>query len=392
MTNTRKRFRVLEGGLARSTTPFYQAFHSAWVTDTRLMGVLCLCIHWSGIDDRDDLYQYFYFEFEGAGFDRFEWHDGKDPDALQELEASIIGGLGGRKKSLHMREALYLAQYFIRYNKLNCIPMPEQEEKYMFVLGMDGNLSEDDCDALFHKTCVRVLSMNALANYFLMRVFGEDFEAADWLSCGDVNLYLFPDLHDATFYRNEITMAEDQKSCRCESLVETSAGFWVIVTQLSFSYNKVSDFQLVSRMPITEVEAYLKLAHSEYVTVYQYKGNPEEFVRSTTQLTRDAMIMPEHEGRLFMIYNPTNDHVKESTYYLDNDLAGVYFISENGEFLASSSSKRNQRQLELDLHFSPQKDRFSLVSCLELNEPVLLQYLNSPFYDFMEFIDAISQE
>ena len=86
MTDIKRTFKVLEGGMARTATPLYQTFHSAWITNTRLMGVICLCIRWTGDSPRSgDLYQFFYFEAEGQGFDRFEWHDGVDKTSLREL-------------------------------------------------------------------------------------------------------------------------------------------------------------------------------------------------------------------------------------------------------------------------------------------------------------------
>ena len=284
MTDIKRTFKVLEGGMARTATPLYQTFHSACITNTRLMGVICLCIRWTGDSPRSgDLYQFFYFEAEGQGFDRFEWHDGVDLD-------------------------------------------------------------------------------------------------------------LFPDLNVLTYYRNEITMAEGRSSCRCESLIETTQGFRVIVTALTFTGMKISGFRCISNMRISDMEAYMNLAHSEFVTVYRYAGSPEEFVRSSTELTKNAMILPEHNGRTFMIYNPTNDHVKEPVYLLYNDLTGVYHMDDSGQLLVSSATLRNIRKLELDLHFSPLREKLTPVSSFEFNEPVLMQYLDSDFTDFLEFIDSIKVE
>ncbi|MCI7678991.1 MAG: hypothetical protein MSS48_02135 [Clostridiales bacterium] len=393
MTDIKRTFKVLEGGMARTATPLYQTFHSAWITNTRLMGVICLCIRWTGDSPRSgDLYQFFYFEAEGQGFDRFEWHDGVDKTSLRELEASLIGGLGGRKVAIRQQEAVHLAQYFIRYNKKYALALPEPEDKYLFLLEMDGTLTEEQQAALFDKSCVRLTSKNALANYFLMRVFGHDFPAAARLAADGVELDLFPDLSVLTYYRNEITMAEGRSSCRCESLIETTQGFRVIVTALTFTGMKISGFRCISNMRISDMEAYMNLAHSEFVTVYRYEGNPEEFVRSSTELTKNAMILPEHNGRTFMIYNPTNDHVKEPVYLLYNDLTGVYHMDDSGQLLVSSATLRNIRKLELDLHFSPLREKLTPVSSFEFNEPVLMQYLDSDFTDFLEFIDSIKVE
>ena len=104
-----RRFKVIEGGLDKPVTyTGDQSFRSAWITDTRLMGVFCMGVHWrmnkkEKAQDRD-LHQYFYFDAEDLGFDRFEWVFGKDKTKLEDTEASMIGCLGGSKVDIDLVE------------------------------------------------------------------------------------------------------------------------------------------------------------------------------------------------------------------------------------------------------------------------------------------------
>lgn len=93
-----------------------------------------------------------------------------------------------------------------------------------------------------------------------------------------------------------------------------------------------------------------------------------------------------------MLYHPNNSHLDLPDYYLYNDLLGIYHMGEDNEFLAASATLRGIRRLELDINTSPVKKKLTLQGNYEFNEPVLLQYLESDFTNFEEYINAISVE
>ena len=114
-------FRVIKGGLDGS--PYEKSeeqkpytFQDAWVTDTRLMGVNAMCIHWKDRLD-SDVHQFFYFDAIDTGFERFQEITGNDEKAIRDAEVSFAGGLGGRKIDISETEALYLIHAFQLVNK-----------------------------------------------------------------------------------------------------------------------------------------------------------------------------------------------------------------------------------------------------------------------------------
>lgn len=60
-----------------------------------------------------------------------------------------------------------------------------------------------------------------------------------------------------------------------------------------------------------------------------------------------------------------------------------------GELIASSSSLDGIRKLEMDLTFSTAYHKLTTKASYEFNEPVLMQYLESDYDNFDEFINAI---
>ena len=109
-----KKFTVIKGGGDSLVAPKGSRFFSAYVTDTRLMGVLTLYVRWS-IDESDGataFHQFFYFDAEEFGLDTYRSLLGQDELELQVMEDNLIGGLGAAKVPVTEREATFLVQSF----------------------------------------------------------------------------------------------------------------------------------------------------------------------------------------------------------------------------------------------------------------------------------------
>lgn len=381
-------FRVIEGGLAATTEPGHRPFAEGWVTNSRLMGVLAMGIRWAHEGKKNGLWQFFYFDCEEYGFDRYEEYDGGDPEALLDLELSMIGGLGSSKVSITQKQAVHLFLSFLRYNQRYGIELPGDPSRYLFLQHMDGNLTQDEQEELFRCTCVPITSQVMSANYFMMRCAGKDFAAAQFLTANGEYTDLLPGLPQGTLYRNAVTPGEDGFSCTCESLID-AGGFSLVVTKLYFDGFRILSAEVLSRMPITELEAQMVLGHSEYVSVFSCTAPMEALDRRTTRLTRGAVINEEHDGRTFMIFHKDNRHVEENPYLLFHDLKGLYHIEDNGEILVSASTLSDIHQLELDLMFSHLNGHIQLLQGFQFTEPVLGHYLESTYPTFMEFVEAI---
>ena len=59
-------FQILRGGLAESAATSRKEFVSAYITDTRLMGVVGLVVHWQLPENlsKDHFFQFFYMDAE----------------------------------------------------------------------------------------------------------------------------------------------------------------------------------------------------------------------------------------------------------------------------------------------------------------------------------------
>ena len=116
-------FQVLKGGLAETAFTSSRQFVSSYVTDTRLMGVMGVYIHWYLPENNflKHFHQFFYLDAEEFGFDSYESvlesDDGGRYYDIKAIENKMIGGLGGRKMRISEKEARFLIQSYAKMNR-----------------------------------------------------------------------------------------------------------------------------------------------------------------------------------------------------------------------------------------------------------------------------------
>ena len=385
-------FKVIVGGLTEDPEPEEQkpyTFVSAWVTDTRLMGVNAMCITWKDWQDNNIL-QFYYFDAVDTGFERFEEVDASDEKGIRDADVSFAGGLGGRKVGISEDEALYLIKAFREVNKKTGEPSPRLGIRMKRMLAGAAELSPEQKAALFTKICKAPLSTNEKINYFMMRIADSDdpgirFLSGDKLTAKDSpargTLY--------TLYRNKIQYS-DKNSARLESLVESDDGYEMWISEIKLAGGCISSYRRTSRMKISDTEAYMTLSHSEFVMVYEMDKDGEQLTQDSTPFTRRSTFVEEEDGVSYMLFRPNNNHVDTRDYRLYDDIFGVYHITSTGQFICSSNTQQDIALLELDLVFSPVYRSLELIGNYEFNEPVMAQFLASGYDDFNDFMAQIT--
>lgn len=417
--NIQNPFRVIPGGLSEKHSDSYKEFVSAHITDTRLMGVVGMTIHWKLPKNTRfrDFYQFYYFDAEENGFDTYKSllcsGEPHEIEELTKLENSIIGGLGAHKIQISEREAVYMVQSYVELTLKSNLPLPGNRDEYEFLLTPRVELTEKESFILMCKQCPIIDSPYQVINYFLMRCFGKDFGAAKFLTKGYVRTNLFPEHKGATLLRNVIEEAPDEisgsntryhstdddkdfgtfdtlKSYMCESLIEYSGKYFLLVTQVTLDQLRVVKYEKISSFRVTTQEASLMTSRTEFVTVTDLIPSAPPFDISATKLTRKAMTTEYDNGTLFMVFQPDNDHVKKKTYILNDDVLGVYFLVDNSQLILAAYSLENIQAMEDDLAHSYMAPFVVPVSKYEFRDPVLYDFMNSIFEDFEDFVETIS--
>ena len=416
----RSNFRLISGGLAEKAGDSRKEFISAFLTDTRLMGVVGMYVHWKLPDNSHltDLHQFFYFDAEETGFDSYRSvlgdGGGAELEEIQDIENYLMGGLGGTNVSLSEKEARDMLQSYVDLNMRSNLPLPEGSDECGFMLSPRIRLTDTEEYVLMCKQCPSIDSPNQIINYFLMRCFGRDFGAAKFLTKGYVRTDIFPGHKAATLLRNVIEESEDSvsgsntdyhptdddktfgtfntfRSYMCESLIEYSGKYFLLVTQITLDKLKVVKYEKISEFQVSPAEASMMTSRPEFITVVDMVPSAPRFDRTTTALTSKAMVTDYENGQLYMIFHPHNDHVKNSTYLLNDDVLGVYYLSDDDQLILASYSLDDIRKLEQDLANSPMASFAVPISKYEFKEPVLFDFINSAFDDFEDFVTAIAR-
>lgn len=364
-----RNFHVIKGGLQKKAQTASYRLISAWITDTRLMGVCCIKAHWlaEAGDDTFEMFQFFYFDWQEYGLETYESFLG-EPDlemleAVETVEHSLAAGLGGKKNLITERELRFLVQSFAEFNAKRGIPMPQKSSEFDFLLKPQFNLSDEEQHSLICKECTKISSPMQVMNYFLMRCFARDFEGAKLLTKNYVRTDLFSEFAAADMLRNSIKEAPDdagsnsdyyatssdtdfgtfntRKTYTCESLLEFDAKYYLAATRITLEGRKVVKYERLSAFRISLWESSLMLTQPEYVTVYDVAGDLSGFDTKTFSLLKTGLLSQHECGKLFSVFYPSNAHLAQSTYYMYDDLFGICYVLDSGQIVLASRSYEN---------------------------------------------------
>lgn len=441
---------VLDGGRILPVSEMHCVLLDAYVTNTRLMGVLAVCASWTivapGADRNDpdsweELNQFFYIDCEETGFETYQQVRGDSEEQALEadrVEEALVCGLGGQRVDLDEHQLRLLLQNWAAFNHQHGIPMPAGYRNYSFLLEPKIEASPEEQYALMQMVCAPIRSDAQAVNYYLMRCFGRDHDGARYLTpagqpgalpkagrsqaapaseetsdADSVPVDLYDDYERATFCRNTIekrgVYPDGAIDYVCESLVEMNGAYDIVISRVVVRNLKVVAAERVSRMPVSDTEAAMILKKTEYITLFEVFMTEKELEDNIDEFTLGFhTTMSEYEnGRLFMTFRPTNDHVDSQVFQLSNDVRGMYFLTRHNQLLLCAYSPADLRYLESTLansvlapYFIP-SGHFRFIAGgghdprtghYVFQEPILYEFMNSDFEHFEEFLQVISED
>lgn len=383
--------KLLKGGvLPREKCP--RTFLSAFVSNTRLMGVIGVYVHWNVLEcaETEDLHQFFYLDHEESGLESYVSIFSDDKEQVAEAYHSMIGCLGGESIPLSREEVSWLLKEYVEINKINGLPLPGNQDEYKDLLQMESFPTPEQAKELMEKQCPLLESEYQLINYFLMRCLGRDFGAAEFLTNGKVNPDIFGVTQAAALCRNEIH--EEKGRYICQSLVETGNKYHIYVTEVTVNNMKVTGISLSSGFDISPQEAAMQLARPEFVSVYDLLSEEAIDMDIRQDMPYSTIVSAYENGRLYMIFNNTNEHVDQKIFQLNGDVFGISFISNGGQLIAAAYSPDAIEKLEQELRFSKVGAYILPVAKFEFKEPILYDFIQSDYDDFSEFLDDLQGE
>ena len=402
--------KLLDGGRSLDIANSNRHFISAYVTDTRLMGVLAVYAHWhldncsDDASDPDivwgDLHQFFYIDCEEAGLETYHEVRSSNIYELEKTEQMLIGGLGANKVDLDESQLRQLMCQWRDFNLRHGLPLPEKKKHYDFIFAGDVKAGSGDAEKLLDHICPRIRSDLQLINYFLMRCFGRDHIGAAYLAAEDANVAI--DIYDsyerATFCHNVIDekaqLPDRSKEYLCESIVEMEGRYDRIISLIKVRDLKVREIICRSVSPISQAEAALINRKSEFINVYEILLSDEDIEENIDEFTVHLHTnMTEYEnGRLFLSYRPNNDHVDRRVFRISEDVRGMFFLSTCGQLILSAYNEGDVMSLERMLRNNVLAPYLSLCGRYEFQTPVLYEFMRSDFDSFEEYVRTLMDD
>ena len=392
----RSKFTVIKGGNRSGYDS--RRFVSAYVTDTRLMGVVGLHIHWELLENGApvDFHQYFYFDAEEYGLDSYRSYRGDDELAILTMEESRFGGLGGRNVALTQREAQYLVQDFCRDSEMMGVQLPQPREEYEYLLKEPIQPDSTLLASVAEKMCVELQSDYELVHYFLMRSFGKDKKGLSYIcDMGAIESGRVEDVaepYGATLYKNtieEFVNPDGTISYLNESLVEVDRlnQYRLIMTEVLVHNDKVIAAKRRSAFTVTTQEVAMMLSRPEFVTVFELLAEPEDAVRVLEEMLPSAMASRHENGHLFMQFHKNNEHVNRRIFRLNDDIQSLFYVTDFGQLIVGAYTLPSIWDAERKLQKSTLGMVLMPTAKFEFKEPVLLDFVQSDYEDFDDFLN-----
>ncbi|MDO5331322.1 MAG: hypothetical protein Q4E99_01465 [Bacillota bacterium] len=395
-------FKILKGGL--NDYPTY-SFIDAFVTDTRLMGVLGLRVHWlvtppnpADIRNIKDIYHFYYYDLEELGLDSLKIFELADEDAVALATRSCFGGLGANMMRVSEKEARYLINYFIDDTIKKNEELPKALSLAKFVTEEKPVLTDAELSNLNYKMCTGIRTNYGVVNYYLMRSFGRDFEGAGFLISDsakpeDLDLIALPT--QATFLQNTIEdfiNIDGSTSYLCESVVQSEDGYFMVTSEVKVAGKRITFAKKKSEFKISLEEASMILCRGEYVTVYKILADMEDFDVDFASFSIGTTRTEHESGDMYMDFNPNNDHVEESVFRLNADLHALYYITDEGELLIGTYNIDDMANVEERIQDSIVAVDTILIGRMQFPTEILYEFAQSGFGSFEEFLKTLHVE
>jgi hypothetical protein len=402
---------VIRGGIKIPEAGNGHTFISGYATNTRLMGVIGLELTWDVLRNShiEKLHQIFYIDCEEYGIESYSESYGDTPLEILQERIRLYSSLGGDIVPVTEKEARFLIQTHSFINTKYNQQMAEGRDKYAFLMKPAQILTLEEYISLYERICGDTYLPYYVINYFIMRCISGDACGAAWLLDSfsfrmneTVSPSFLPDMSDcelfmdskpATLCRNNIVAVGEanDNSYFCESLIEFKNQYHVITSmiKLNESSTRVLCAEKKSDFHITSIEAAMLISRSEFITVYNVPEDNESFLDSFAMFVSSYTETIYENGKLYVDFNDTNDHVGESVYLINNDVHVIYYLTDYGQILIMGYSFDAVQDAEFRLFLALMP--FTLTSTMkyEFKEPVLYEFIQSDFADFDEFVDYL---
>lgn len=378
---------VLEGGYGRKLHSGYH-FVKARATNTRMMGVVGLHVVWRKSAEIE-IHELYHLDFESYGIDGYESHVNPDAYYIDHRILKMMGGLGGIFIALEARAVRILLQSAVRKAPECLGEYPEIEEAFPQIV-REQFYTDDEYNML----CRQLMPETGLygsIHYFMMRTIGRDWESRRslWKSPESNDTFMNLSGVPSTLIREHVDQIEEG-IFRITSLVDAVNGYDMIVSEIGLEENEEGPYlieyaKILKKMKISSIETALMLKKKEYLSVYMVED--EGFEVMLEKAHPELMINDHEAGVLFTRFKDHNRHVENQTFYLSDDILGLYYLTDEDQLILSSFSAKQLEKLDQEMAEWIDEDVLAPAGEFTIDVPILYDFVNSGLGDFYDFLN-----
>ena len=367
-------------------------FVRAEATNTRLMGVVGIVVHWRDEAERE-IVQIFHLDYEVYGIDGFYHLMGQGLKELDSLTLAVTGGLGGNFVSIDFREMVYLLKSAFEVDPNSIETHVDFESFSETFLSWKDDLSTTEIVRLMDKINPPITSDIQAINFMIMRLVGCDVKStvALWdnlMQPRKTDFFEMP----FTLIKNTCHLMEDASSrneltYRSEALIDFEHKYKLLVFKVKVNAltHKIISVEHVEDLMISSIEAAFNLNKPEFMIVTQLKD--AFFERRFADNNPEMMKQEYAQGQLYIEFNADNAHVSQNPYYLNGDIYAMYFFSRAGQLLIASFLKENLELIDTMLvNNQAYADSLQFICELKTDDPILYAYINSEYQTIFDFL------
>jgi hypothetical protein len=318
-------------------------FLESGCTKTRLTGVAGCYVLWKV--PRGQLMQFFCMDFESEGIKGYKSILNGTEEQRQDMMKEAIGVYGEKFESLSEREAIDLLNIMYSINIKSHLSLPGKISEYAHLLHRERTVPEDVRRTLDKRLSKQMETDFEAANYYMSRALANDREAEKQLLVVGNRLELVELPGKSILLKNDVIPRERFPGTRyynCTALARRGTDYFIVMARLSLMDTeegiKLIGAQFLEKKHLAAPEASMIIKRTEYLMVYHVAD--KECFGQALLVEKPCVEREQHEkGILYTQFKRDNNHYKKQTYFMNDDIFGLYFLMEEGKLVAAAYSE-----------------------------------------------------
>jgi len=355
-------------------------FLESGCTKTRLTGVAGCYVLWKVPEGR--LMQFFCMDFEREGLKGYKSLLNGTEEEQKDMMKEAIGVYGENFESLSEHEMVDLLNLMYSINLKFHLPLPGKTTEYAHMLTSERTVPHSAGDALDNKLSKKMETDFEVANYYMGRALAGDANAEKQLLVTDNRLDLVKLPGKSILLKNEVREMEKFKGtryCNCNALARCGTDYFLVMGRLGLIDTeegvKLVSAQFLDKKNLAAAEASMIIKRTEYLIIY--KVADKDCFDNSLKTEKPCVERESHErGLLYTQFKRNNSHYKNQTYFMNDDIFGLYFHMDEGKLIAATYSGEGLKDINDFLERPCFKDCLTREKAFYSENPIFYQIVH----------------